>query len=133
MGVSVENIPSPSNEEKTQILQREATPDLISSSPVKEVPAEEMNVENINEPEQAPAKVEAEESVKEDPKSDMIENDADPSVSIDRRAPIINSEEEAKARMAKKRREVKEQKEREAEQERQRLVKLTNLYKFETI
>lgn len=74
--------------------------------------------------EQAPAKIEAEESVKEDPKSELMESESDPSMSVDRRAPIINSEEEAKARMAKKRREVKEQKEREAEQERQRLVRM---------
>jgi len=62
---------------------REATPDIIRKSPVKEVVA----IDNIED--QTPKK-------------------------------IISSEEEAKARIAEKRREMKEKKEREAELERQR-------------
>merc|ERR1712228_1111779 len=69
---------------------REATPDIIRKSPVKEVVAIE-NIENITA---------------ETPKK------------------IITSEEEAKARLAEKRREMKEKMEREAELERQKQVNL---------
>merc|ERR1712003_137876 len=65
---------------------REATPDIIRKSPVKEVIAIENIESNI---------------IAETPKK------------------IITSEEEAKARLAEKRREMKEKMEREAELERQ--------------
>jgi len=69
---------------------REATPDIIRKSPVKEVVA----IDNIED--QTPKK-------------------------------IISSEEEAKARIAEKRREMKEKKEREAELERQRQAELERI------
>ena len=59
-----------------------------------------------------------------------IESETNPEVdqsgSVSNGKKIISSEEEAKARLAEKRREMKEKKEREAEIERQRLVSWSN-------
>ena len=71
---------------------REATPDIIRKSPVKEV--KEIAIENIED---------------QTPKKNMISSEA-------------TEQEQAKMRIAEKRREMKEKKEREAELERQRQV-----------
>lgn len=82
-------------EDKTEIEPvREATPDIIRKSPVKEV---EKPLENNNGDLETPSKK------------------------------IITSEEEAKARLAEKRREMKEKMEREAEAERQRQLEIERL------
>merc|ERR1719414_1698085 len=80
---------------------REATPDIIRKSPVKEVPAENGQQQKSNN---SPAK-------------EIVENGHNEEQSTKK---IITSEEEAKARLAEKRREMKEKMEREAEIERQR-------------
>ena len=88
------------SESTTPIPIREATPDIIRKSPVKEVSAP------------IPAPTAPEEN------GDSLEAST---------KKIIQSEEEAKARLAEKRREMKEKKEREAELERQKQLEAERL------
>lgn len=76
---------------------REATPDIIRKSPVKEV--KEIAIENIED---------------QTPKKNMISSEA-------------TEQEQAKMRIAEKRREMKEKKEREAELERQKQAELERI------
>ena len=78
---------------------REATPDIIRKSPVKEV--KEIAIENIED---------------QTPKKNMISSEA-------------TEQEQAKMRIAEKRREMKEKKEKEAELERQKQV-CTRIFYF---
>lgn len=79
---------------------REATPDIIRKSPVKEVPTQNGLKNNS-------------------PSKEILEENLSNEASEPAKK-IISSEEEAKARLAEKRREMKEKKEREAELERQK-------------
>merc|ERR1719412_1657156 len=92
------------SESTTPIPIREATPDIIRKSPVKEVSAP------------IPAPVSAPTAPEEN--GDSLEAST---------KKIIQSEEEAKARLAEKRREMKEKKEREAELERQKQLEAERL------
>merc|ERR1712037_835469 len=76
---------------------REATPDIIRKSPVKEV--KEISIESIED---------------QTPKKNMISSEA-------------TEQEQAKMRIAEKRREMKEKKEREAELERQKQAELERI------
>lgn len=95
----------PSNEETTGNTEvptethpvREATPDIIRKSPVKEV--KEIAIENIED---------------QTPKKNMISSEA-------------TEQEQAKMRIAEKRREMKEKKEKEAELERQKQAELERI------
>merc|ERR1712008_278644 len=95
----------PSNEEKTGNTEvptethpvREATPDIIRKSPVKEV--KEIAIENIED---------------QTPKKNMISSEA-------------TEQEQAKMRIAEKRREMKEKKEKEAELERQKQAEIERI------
>ena len=86
---------------------REATPDIIRKSPVKEV----VSSSNV---------------VVDTTTVEIQNNQINQNTTVPDQTPkkIITSEEEAKARLAEKRREMKEKKEREAELERQRQVKI---------
>ena len=97
-----ENKDVESEEITTELPVREATPDIIRKSPVKEVPQQNGLKNNSNSKE-----------ILEENQSNEASEPA---------KKIISSEEEAKARLAEKRREMKEKKEREAELERQRLL-----------
>jgi len=95
----------PSNEETTGNTEvptethpvREATPDIIRKSPVKEV--KEIAIENIED---------------QTPKKNMISSEA-------------TEQEQAKMRIAEKRREMKEKKEKEAELERQKQAEIERI------
>lgn len=101
----VETSVEPSNEETTGNTEvptethpvREATPDIIRKSPVKEV--KEIAIENIED---------------QTPKKNMISSEA-------------TEQEQAKMRIAEKRREMKEKKEKEAELERQKQAELERI------
>ena len=122
---------------ETESAKRDATPDIIVSTPTEKDEAEPETVSLLNEPE-----VEAEahpDTKKSDvPASatipeDKVERESSPSEkkedpNSESSKKIISSEEEAKAKFAENRRKVKEQKEREAELERQRLVSLFLLW-----
>ena len=110
---------SNNSESTTPIPIREATPDIIRKSPVKEV-APPLPPPSSSGPEipglPGPPKPESDEN------GGLVveaENHASKK--------IIQSEEEAKARLAEKRREMKEKKEREAELERQRQLEAERL------
>ena len=87
----------------TELPVREATPDIIRKSPVKEVHQQNGLKNNSS------------------PSKEILEENQSNEASEPAKK-IISSEEEAKARLAEKRREMKEKKEREAELERQRLL-----------
>merc|ERR1719370_2364057 len=94
-------------QEKSQEAEKEAAEEK-EESPGKE--ASPVPVSKEATPEVAPASKEGSQEVEEVPNNEEV-----------REKKIITSEEEAKARIAEKRREMKEQKEREAEAERLRL------------
>merc|ERR1711981_796942 len=104
---------SNNSESTTPIPIREATPDIIRKSPVKEV-APPLPPPPLSSGPEIPG-------LPGPPKPESDENGA-LVVEAENHASkkIIQSEEEAKARLAEKRREMKEKKEREAELERQR-------------
>ena len=99
-----------------EIPIREATPDIIRKSPVKEAAAP---AAPISAPITAPSEIPAAPENTELNGGDSLEET--PSKKI------IQSEEEAKARLAEKRREMKEKMEREAELERQRQLEAERL------
>merc|ERR1711962_1575563 len=89
---------------------REATPDIIRKSPVKEVvSSSNVGVDTTT--------------------VEIQNNQINQNTTVPDQAPkkIITSEEEAKARLAEKRREMKEKKEREAELERQRQAEIERI------
>jgi len=94
-------------QEKVDEAEKEAVEEK-EASPAKE--ASPVPVSKEATPEVAPASKEGSQEVEEVPNNEEV-----------RERKIITSEEEAKARIAEKRREMKEQKEREAEAERLRL------------
>jgi len=94
-------------QEKVDEAEKEAAEEK-EESPAKEVSPVPVSKEAT--PEVAPASKEGSQEVEEVPNNEEV-----------RERKIITSEEEAKARIAEKRREMKEQKEREAEAERLRL------------
>ena len=104
--------PSPAmsqdNIDTSDTKRRQSTPDIIKDNNRK-------NVENFDSKESNGDNT----AQKDDEKPVDIENNEGGEVKEQKK--IITSEEEAKARIAEKRREMKEQKEREAEQERLRL------------
>jgi len=122
----IEKIP----DEAETPAKRDATPDIISSSPEKEVPREMSNGTAPEEGVEDKLEVEKEDvSGSPCPPEEKADRESSPNEKREEQGSegeagkkIISSEEEAKARLAEKRREMKEKKEREAELERQRLV-----------
>lgn len=99
----------------TQASKREATPDIISDSDKAGQGRGAVTDLDVCE--------NTDNSVSEDQKSGKTEGDASSTPA----KKIITSEEEAKAKIAEKRRQMKEKKEREEELERQRLAELERI------
>ena len=142
---SVENLEI--NKDETKVPKREKTPDIISGAVIQK-PKDNMEPQVMMNEEDEPSndKSEGEEikvvpevaekkdlevksldDIQDDESKQEIKEDEEPSQEQTPAKHIISSEEEAKARLAEKRRLMKEKMEREAELERQRLVILCHL------
>ena len=142
---SVENLEI--NKDETKVPKREKTPDIISGAVIQK-PKDNMEPQVMMNEEYEPSndKSEGEEikvipevaekkdlevtssdEIQGDESKQEIKEDEEPSQEQTPAKHIISSEEEAKARLAEKRRLMKEKMEREAELERQRLVILCHL------
>ena len=125
-------IDSPNNSESTTPIPiREATPDIIRKSPVKEVAPPPPSSGPLPGPLPTAVSVPAGPmpvvpNVPAGPKP-AAESDENGEAENQASKKIIQSEEEAKARLAEKRREMKEKKEREAELERQKQLEAERL------
>ena len=127
--------------DETKVPKREKTPDIISGAVIQK-PEDEMKPQVMVNDEDEPSNDKTEEVQKEvEEKADKsgseekliddvgdnqtkpeLKEEEQPSLEQTPAKHIISSEEEAKARLAEKRRLMKEKMEREAELERQRLV-----------
>ena len=149
------NTPKQSSEEKQNIPKREITPDIISGASIQkaveqndsmepQVMVEDEEISSIEQKEIEPPEAEVvtntasndekkETTNEQSNEHDRIEDPKDDDHPSHEHTPskqIITSEEEAKARIAQKRREMKEKMEREAELERQRQVLIIFIYLF---
>ena len=142
---SVENLEI--SKDETKVPKREKTPDIISGAVIQK-PKDNMEPQVMMNEEDEPSndKSEGEEikvipevaekkdletksqdEIPDDESKEEMKEDEQPSQEHTPAKHIISSEEEAKARLAEKRRLMKEKMEREAELERQRLVILCRL------
>ena len=137
---SVENLAI--SKDETKVPKREKTPDIISGAVIQK-PKDNMEPQVMMNEEDEPSndksegeeikvvpevaekkdlEVKSSDEIQDDESKDEMKEDENTSQETTPAKHIISSEEEAKARLAEKRRLMKEKMEREAEIERQRLV-----------